>query len=65
MDIRNLHLSWQQCPSQWKQAVFMPTFKKENKATFSNYRPLSLLNNFSALVEFAYMITCHIILNTN
>jgi hypothetical protein len=34
----------------WKQAPVVPIFKKGNSALVTNYRPISILNNFSKIV---------------
>jgi hypothetical protein len=49
--IFNLSLSQQYFPTERKQAAFVPVFKKGNSASVSNYRPISILNNFSKLFE--------------
>jgi hypothetical protein len=45
--IFNLSLSEKRFPLQWK-----PVYKKGNKVCIQNYRPVSLLNNFSKVFEF-------------
>jgi hypothetical protein len=37
---------------QWKKVVIVPILKKGNSSFVSNYRPISLLNNFSEVFEF-------------
>jgi hypothetical protein len=49
----NLSLSQEHFPAQWKKAVIVPSLKKGNTSFVSNYRPISLLNNFSKVFEFA------------
>jgi hypothetical protein len=39
-------------PSLCKQTVVVPVFEKGNSAIFSNYRPVSIFNNFSKAFEF-------------
>jgi hypothetical protein len=51
--IFNLSLSQEHFPAQWKKAVIVPILKKNNTSFVSNYRPISLLNNFSKVFEFA------------
>jgi hypothetical protein len=50
--IFNLSLSQQYFPALWKQAAVVPILKKGNSAFVNNYRPISILNNFSKLFEF-------------
>jgi hypothetical protein len=50
--IFNLSLSKQQFPSLWKQADIIPVFKKRSSTSDINYRPASILNNFSKVSEF-------------
>jgi retron-type reverse transcriptase len=47
----NLSLSTGKFPSLWKQAAVVHTFKKGNRALTVNYRPISILNNVSKIVE--------------
>jgi hypothetical protein len=49
--IFNLSLSRHYFSTLWKQAAVFPVFKKGNTASVSNYRPISILNNFSKLFE--------------
>jgi hypothetical protein len=51
--IFDLSLSQEHFPTQWKKAVIVPILKKGNSFSISNYRPISLLNNFSKVFEFA------------
>jgi hypothetical protein len=39
-------------PTLWKQAAIIPVPPKGKTTSVSNYRPISLLNNFSKLFEF-------------
>jgi hypothetical protein len=50
--IFNLSLTQQHFPTVWKEAAIVPVFKRGNHAPASNYRPISILNNFSKLLEF-------------
>jgi hypothetical protein len=50
--IFNLSLSQKYFPTSWKQAAIVPVLKKGSSASVSDYRPISLLNNFSKLLEF-------------
>ncbi|PNF28673.1 hypothetical protein B7P43_G08234 [Cryptotermes secundus] len=50
--IFNLSLPQQQFPTSWKEATIVPVFKRGNPACVSNYRPSTLLNNISKLLEF-------------
>lgn len=45
--IFNLSLSQQYFPTLWKEAAIVPVLKKSKRTSVSNYRPISLLNNFS------------------
>jgi tRNA A58 N-methylase Trm61 len=47
-----LSLTQQYFPAAWKEAAVVPVFKRGNHAAMSNYRPISILNNFSKLFEF-------------
>jgi hypothetical protein len=51
--IFNLSLSQEHFPAQWKKAIIVPILKKGNTSFVGNYRPISLLNNFSNVFEFA------------
>jgi hypothetical protein len=50
--IFNLSMTQQYFPSAWKEAVVVPVFEIGNHSAVSNYRPASILNNFSKLFEF-------------
>jgi hypothetical protein len=39
-------------PFFWKQTAVVPLFKKGDSTSVSNYRPVSVLNNFSKIFEF-------------
>jgi hypothetical protein len=52
--IFNLSLSTGKFPSLWKQAAVVPIFKKGNRVLVVNYRPTSILNNFSKIFESTY-----------
>jgi len=43
-------------PERLKYAVVKPIFKKGNKQEISNYRPISLLNSFSKIIENSFML---------
>ena len=49
--IFNLSFSTGIFPSEMKIAKVIPLFKNENKSDFSNYRPISLLSQFSKILE--------------
>jgi hypothetical protein len=49
--IFNLSLTSITFPSLWKQTA-VPVFKKGNSTIVSNYRHISILNNFSKIFEF-------------
>jgi hypothetical protein len=50
--IFNLSLSQLLFPSSWQKAAILPIFKKGNISLIANYRPISILNNFSKVFEF-------------
>ena len=47
----NLSLRSGVFPDDWKQANVTPIFKKDDRQLKSNYRPVSLLNAFSKIIE--------------
>jgi hypothetical protein len=47
--IFNLSLLTGNFPSLWKKAAVVPIFKKGKSALAANYRPISILNNFSKM----------------
>jgi hypothetical protein len=49
--IFHLSLTQQYFPAAWKEAVVVPVFKRGNHVAMSNYRPISILNNFSKLFQ--------------
>jgi hypothetical protein len=50
--IFNLSLTQEYFPAAWKETAIVPIFKRGNHAVVSNYRPISILNNFSKLFQF-------------
>jgi hypothetical protein len=44
-----LSLTQQYIPVAWKEAAVVPLFKRGNHAAMSNYRHISILNNYSKL----------------
>ena len=38
-------------PEGWKVANVIPSFKKDDRQSKSNYRPVSLLDSFSKIAE--------------
>ena len=47
----NMSFTQSICPATWKGANVVPLFKKENRHLVSNYRHVSLLSNFSKVME--------------
>jgi hypothetical protein len=48
----NLSVTSATFPSLWKQTAVVPVFKKGDSTNVNNYRPISILNNFSKIFEF-------------
>ena len=48
----NLIIETETFPRIWKTARICPIFKSGDKSSIDNYRPVSILNNFSKLFEF-------------
>lgn len=49
--IFDLILTQKKFPRMWKKARIQPVFKKGNRSEMSNYRPISILSNFSKVFE--------------
>ena len=49
--IFNLSFSSGICPSEMKTAKVIPLFKSGDRSDFSSYRPISLLSQFSKVLE--------------
>lgn len=49
--IINLSIKSSIFPNQWKRTRIIPVFKKDDKSSISNYRPISILSNFSKILE--------------
>nr|CAI5833862.1 unnamed protein product [Callosobruchus analis] len=49
--IINLSLTSSKIPIQWKESIVTPVFKSGDKAKLTNYRPISVINNFAKLFE--------------
>jgi hypothetical protein len=49
--ISNTSLLKRKLPTLWKQAAVVPIFKKGNSTLVTNYRPITILNNFSKIFE--------------
>ena len=47
----NYCLNYNFCPNQWKKSIVIPIFKKKNRSSPENYRPISLTSAFSRLLE--------------
>ena len=63
--IFNLSLSTGIFPNEMKIAKVIPLFKNGNKSDFSNYRPISLLSQFSKILEKLFNEGLQQLLNTN
>ena len=63
--IFNLSFSTGIFPSELKIAKVIPLFKNGNKSDFSNYRPISLLSQFSNILETLFNERLQQFLNTN
>ena len=63
--IFNLSFSTGIFPSEMKIAKVIPLFKNGNKSDFYNYRPISLLSQFSKLLEKIFNERLQQFLNTN
>jgi hypothetical protein len=59
----NLSLPRQHFPTSWKEAAIVPVFKRGSPAAASNYRPISILSNFSKLLDSLFTIMFCIMLN--
>nr|CAI5843030.1 unnamed protein product [Callosobruchus analis] len=51
LHIINLSFSTGKIPSQWKESVIAPVHKSGDSAQLSNYRPISVINNFAKIFE--------------
>lgn len=49
--IINLSIRNKQVPAEWKEAKITPLFKKNNRLQVGNYRPVSILNVSSKILE--------------
>lgn len=49
--IINLAIKNSVFPNRWKRTRITPVFKKNDKTFINNYRPISILNNFSKVME--------------
>ncbi len=47
----NLAISTQTFPNIWKISKIIPLFKKDDRSIIENYRPISILDNFSKVFE--------------
>ena len=63
--IFNISFSTGIFPSEMKMAKVIPLFKSENKSDFSNYRPISLISQFSKILEKLFNERLQQLLNTN
>jgi hypothetical protein len=61
--IFNISLLHGKFPTLWKQVTVVPVSRKGNSALITNYRPITILNNFSII--FLSMISSPFILNLN
>ena len=46
----DLHVSTQQCPSDWKRSVFIPISKNGNAKECSNYHTIALISHVSKVM---------------
>lgn len=51
MILFNLSIGTSTFPEQWKISRIIPVFKKGDKSCITNYRPISIINNFSKVFE--------------
>lgn len=51
----NLSLRNRKFPSSWKYSKVCPVFKKGDKKEIINFRPITVINNFSKILESDYM----------
>ena len=56
----NLALNSNTFPELWKNSKIIPVFKKDNRTDIKNYRPITIINNFSKAFEFALYEELHI-----
>jgi hypothetical protein len=49
--IFNINLLQGKFPTLWKQTTVVPVSKKGNNALVTNYRPITILNNFSKIFD--------------
>ena len=61
--IFNLSFSSGIFPSEMKTAKVIPVFKSGNRSDFSNYRPISILSQFSKILENNFKISNEILSN--
>ena len=59
----NLALNSNTFPELWKNSKIIPVFKKDNRTDIKNYRPITIINNFSKVFEFALYEELHIHIN--
>jgi hypothetical protein len=62
-----LSLIQQYIPAAWKEAAVLPVFKRGNYVAVIKYRPVSILSNFSKLLDFIihYHVSHYAKLNPN
>jgi hypothetical protein len=63
--ILNLGLSNGGFPSLWKETTVVPMFTKGSSVLETNYRPISLLNNFSKVLKLVFMTSLPVTSNQN
>jgi hypothetical protein len=63
--IFNISLSNGGFPSLWKEAAVVPIFKKGSSVLVTNYKSISLLNNFSKVLKLLFMTSFPITSNQN
>lgn len=56
LHIINLIFKTELIPKDWKESIVVPVYKSGEKSNLTNYRPISLINNFSKFFELCLKI---------